>query len=141
MDNPISLPQLNARLFLLERELAKACEQKKKLEDRCTQVLGRFLLAQIRKRYGRDISLADTQHLTLDGTRLDEWLTDAGERQAFGLSLFDDRAGTADKTAASAAMPYYGEGHYAGSSLTISFQRVICSVQTGLSNRDRTGVK
>jgi hypothetical protein len=90
MDKEFSLHQINARMFVLERELAKAREQKMKLEEHCTLILGKFVLAQIRKRYGEQITLADTQYLSFGDTCLAQWLADDNERRVFGLPLLNE---------------------------------------------------
>ena len=128
MDKEFSLSHINARMFVLERELAKAREEKMKIEEHCTLILGKFLLAQIRKRYGEQITLADTQYLSFGDTCLEEWLADDKERRAFGLPLLNSYSSS---TAASpdvigsgadySLQPYYPLSQpYTLSSVTVS---------------------
>lgn len=128
MDKEFSLSHINARMFVLERELAKAREQKMKIEEHCTLILGKFLLAQIRKRYGEQITLADTQYLSFGDTRLDEWLANDNERRAFGLPLLNNGSSSTDAAPAASGggadyslQPYHLLSQpYTLSSLTVS---------------------
>ncbi|WP_233863365.1 hypothetical protein [Paraburkholderia adhaesiva] len=128
MDNEFSLPQINARMFVLEREWAIAREQKMKIEEQCTLILGKFVLAQLRKRYGQKISLADTPYLTLGDTSLEEWLVDDSERQAFGLPSLNepDRSTTVSPALTNNSVDYSSQPYplaqpYTLSSLTVYF--------------------
>lgn len=135
MNDELSLPQINARMFVLERELARTCEQKTQIEERCTQILGRFLLAQIRKRYGQRITLADTQYLSLDGTSLDKWLAEDNDRQAFGLPLRGSHPpSTTASPVPSRSRPDYSAEPCIPFTLTLSIRGRTCRVLSGLQS-------
>ncbi|RQH07390.1 hypothetical protein [Paraburkholderia dinghuensis] len=128
MDKEFSLSQINARMFVLEREWARANEQKIKIEEHCTLILGKFLLAQLRKRYGQKISLSDAPYLTLGDTSLDEWLVDDSERRVFGLPSRDDQSRSTPVSPALSSnrvdyssQPYSLDQPYTLSSLTVYF--------------------